>query len=143
MDLQQKTAPRLLNEDVFGMSVDELLSRDLQNMKFEDRNKVYEEIHGVTTLCPDETPDLVQRSLYELQLAIDAIPLENKMAYEEAKQYPTTYVNELDFRLRFLRAELFDVQNAAQRMAKWLDLVKIYYGTVALQRPPKLSDLGK
>ena len=139
----EKLAPRLLSEDVFGMSVDELLSRDLQNMKFEDRNRVDEEMHGVATLCPDETPELLQHSLRDLQLAIDAMPVQDKTAYQEAQQYHGTYVNEMDFRLRFLRTELFDVPKAARRMVKFLDLVKTYYGVVALQRPIRLSDFGK
>ena len=48
-----------------------------------------------------------------------------------------------DFRLRFLRSELFDAAKAAKKIVGFLDLLLEYYGEFALRRPIRLSDLGK
>ncbi|KAL3929378.1 MAG: hypothetical protein SGARI_004765, partial [Bacillariaceae sp.] len=168
--------------DLECMPVDEWLSRDLNQMSFQDRNKVYEEIHGVANLCPEETPELLHRSLKELERALEAIPAHKKTAFQEAQRLAaapavastststspsgshdrlyhyhqmgnslsasvapqsTSYINDADFRLLFLRTEFFDAQKAADRLVKFLDLIKTYYGVVALQRPIRLSDLGR
>jgi len=55
----------------------------------------------------------------------------------------STYVNTDDFRLRFLRCELFDVAKAAIRMTKYLELVLDLFGDYALQRPIRLADFSR
>jgi hypothetical protein len=58
----------------------------------------------------------------------------------------TNYVDTDDFRLRFLRCELFDVRKAARRLVNYLDLIAyglpFEKGLVVLQRPITLSDLN-
>ena len=47
-----------------------------------DRTKVQEEIHGVGSLAPEETPEYLKASLQELQLEIDnTISPDKKLAY--------------------------------------------------------------
>jgi hypothetical protein len=46
-----------------------------------------------------------------------------------------------EFRIKFLRAELYDFHKAAIRVTKWLDLLKKYFGDVALTRQIKFVDL--
>lgn len=124
-------------------AVDELLSKQLQQLSFQDREMINEEIHGVVCLCPDETPEMLVESLRMLTLEIDKIT--SKVGYNTALTLfgPTSYVNTDDFRLKFLRSELFDPKKAAIRLVNFLDLVLEYYGTEALRRPIMLSDLGK
>jgi hypothetical protein len=132
---------RLRPEDIDSIAVDNLLSQDLHHMSFQERERILEEIHGVSNLCPEETPELLRESLAQLALEVEAIT--HKPAYEEAQTFPNTYVNHDNFRLRFLRTDLFDAYKAAIRMVKYLELVKVYYGSVALQRPIQLSDLER
>lgn len=128
--------------------VDDLLSKEMYSLTFADRTAISEEIHGVRCLAPEETPELLHRSLVELQQQIDLIPF--KPAYDKAQVFAqdpefskTSYVNTLDFRLKFLRCELFHAPRAAVRLVKYLDLMLELYGIFALQRKVKLSDFSK
>jgi hypothetical protein len=55
----------------------------------------------------------------------------------------TVFVLRDEYRLRFLRTTLFDVQKAALRYCKWLDLLVDYFGEIVLTRPPYLTDLDE
>lgn len=124
--------------------VDTLLSNELMRLSMTDRNAIQEEIHGVRCLAPEETPQLLQSSLRQLALELDRnLPRELTRAYRQSQLVPTTYVNTLGFRLRFLRCELFDVPKAARRMASFLNMAQDFFGDYALERPIRLSDMNK
>jgi len=124
--------------------VDDLLSNEMLQLSMKDRNDIQEEIHGVRCLAPEETPELLQESLQQLANTLDVIiPINEKRAYLQSQKLPKTYVNGDDFRLRFLRCEIFNVTNAARRIAKFLDLLLELFGDFALQRAIRLSDFDK
>jgi hypothetical protein len=101
------------------------------------------QIHGVSTIAKEETPDMIRESLSRLETEIARIPNERKSAYIYAtEQLNSQMVSDEDVRLRFLRADLFDVPKAANRFVDYWDLVRSYYGDVALTRPLLLDDLG-
>lgn len=50
-------------------------------------------------------------------------------------------IDDDDFRLRFLRVELFDVQKAVNRFLNYLNLVHEFWGEIALEHPIYLKDL--
>ena len=50
-------------------------------------------------------------------------------------------IDDDDFRLRFLRVELFDVQKAVNRFLAYLNLAHKFWGEIALERPIYLKDL--
>jgi hypothetical protein len=123
-------------------------SKALLNLSFTDRNAIIEEIHGVSCMAPDESPQLIDAALYSLSLELYKIQV--KPAYDRAQKMHMmsgssgeAYVNTAEFRLRFLRCELFDTKKAAARIVKYLDLVSDNYGPYALTRPFKLSDLSR
>jgi hypothetical protein len=132
-------------DDVDPREVEDLLSRELQQLSFQKRSVIQEEIHGVRNQAIEETPERIQTALENLVYQLDhVIPPENKKAYLYCQNnIKSSYVMGSDFRLRFLRSELFDAPKAATRMVGFLDMLLEYYGTVALQRPIRLSDLGK
>jgi hypothetical protein len=137
--------------------VDNVLSKELMKLSVQDRNDIQEEIHGVRCMAPTETPELLKQSLEQLQWEIDnTVPLYQKHAYLQSQKQsanansanivnsiPSTYVNTAEFRLRFLRCELFDVRKAAHRMTKFLNLVLELWGNFALQRPIQITDFSK
>lgn len=123
--------------------VDELLSKELMNMTLSDRNAIQEEIHGVHCLAPTETPSLLQESLSKLDNELGQINPNRKKAYLQCQQLKETYVNGEDFRLRFLRCELFDTKKAANRIVRFLDYLKDLFGDYALERPIRLSDFSR
>ena len=124
--------------------VDDILSKELMQMSFQQRSNIQEEVHGVRNAMdeafPVETPDLLTSSLMELHRHLAEIPLSQKVAWSEAQSLPVTYIRDADFELRFLRCELFDSRKAAMRLVQFVDMVKDYFGPVALQRPPRLDD---
>ncbi len=142
------------------IQVDGVLSEELMKLSVQARNDFQEEIHGVRCLAPTETPELLSQSLDQLQLVLDhQIPSHEKQAYIQSQKpqlgnhkrnsnpkttrTTTTYVNTKEFRLRFLRCELFDVSKAALRLVRFLDLVLDLFGDYALQRPIRLTDFSK
>lgn len=130
-------------------SGDSLISKALLNLSFHDRNAIEEEIHGVSSVAAEETPELLEDSLYNFKLELDKIY--HKPAHDKAQEmlaansstHSSCYINEEEFRLRFLRCELFDVSKAAARFVKYLDLILEVYGEYALRRPIRLTDLNR
>eukprot|EP00536_Pseudo-nitzschia_multiseries_P002466 jgi/Psemu1/283735/fgenesh1_pg.33_\ len=151
--------------------LDDLIAQDFNKLSFHVRNAINEEMHGVTSLAPEETPKMVASALQQLELEIAAIPY--KPAFNSSQQWNgiasvgdgitidytkkihsynkkslatgrlSSYVNTLDFRMRFLRAELFDARKAAVRLIKFLEIVmEMYNGDQELlRRPIGLADL--
>jgi hypothetical protein len=128
-------------DDIDVEAVDRMLSSVMNRMSFAERNAMQEEIHGVGNICPEETPERIQVSLTRLQQELEKASWE-KEAFLEALKLPTTYVNKNWFRLRFLRAEIYNIEKSAKRLLMFLTLVKTYFGTIGLQRPIQLSDLS-
>ncbi len=127
-------------------AVDSLLSRALFQLSMNERSAMEEEIHGVRCLAPEETPQLLQSSLQKLSMVLasdEIIPVDQKLAYLQSQQLPSTYINGDEFRLRFLRLTLFDVVKAAQRMVRFIDVAVIFFGDAVLERPVRLQDLSK
>jgi hypothetical protein len=132
--------------------VDAHLASELQHMTMEARSRLFDEIHGVGTLPPEETsPGLIRECLHRMALALEDIP--DKPAYDEALTYPTSFVNNGGdgtttagddnnaYRLSFLRAERFDPRKAAVRMVRMLELLSRYFGPVSLRRFLTFEDL--
>lgn len=63
--------------------VTNIISRELLKLTYNDRNAIYEEMHGVRCLAVDETPELLTRALLEFQNQLDRIPAIKKEAYAE------------------------------------------------------------
>lgn len=151
----------------FVKRADELLLKELSRLSFQEWNNINEEIHGVRVLGPEETPELLERSLAALDTFLDQIitePPSLKTAFNlsqspvlnptmessnpqtnESSSPPssTTYVNDRSFRLMFLRSELFDAKKAALRIIKYLDVVLGICGEYNLRRPIQLTDFTK
>ena len=125
------------------MQIDDLLSKDLLKLSMQDRNAITEEIHGVQTIARNESPSMIQNALQNLQYSIDALPIGEKNAYLRGQNmYPNSYINTPEFRLRFLRCDLFDPQKAANRMVNFLDIMLDLFGDYILKRPILLSDFS-
>jgi len=127
-------------DDLDPRHTDTLLSKELMQLSFRERNNISEEVHGVHSLAVDETPFIREEGLAKLQFELDLLPASDKAAYETALNLPVTYVNDPDFRLRFLRADLFDAREAAKRMTTYLELLLMLFGLEVLKRPLRTSD---
>mmetsp|Transcript_18840 Transcript_18840/g.46766 ORF Transcript_18840/g.46766 Transcript_18840/m.46766 type:complete len:581 (-) Transcript_18840:217-1959(-) len=135
-----------------SLAIGHLLSRELLALSTTDRAAIEEEIHGVRCLAIRETPEQVQRGLEEFCTELEKIPKEEKRTYEECCVRAMLYQDEEDscyalrddFKLRFLRFELFDAQKAAQRFVNYIEFVREFWGAdIALKRLVKFSDFSK
>jgi hypothetical protein len=91
-----------------------------------------------------ETPDRIRRCQERMDVELDAI--ETKAAYnhairrrDESSSSSDYYVHSL--RLLFLRADGFDVRKAALRLVTFFEAKLRLFGSEALARPIRLSDL--
>ncbi len=134
------------DEEFDPKQVDVFMAGELNKLCRNCREKINEEIHGVSSLAIEETPEMVGIALKQLATAIEEIPHADKQAYLQSQQlYPNNrYVNDWDFRLMFLRCELFHIERAAQRLVRHLDFVlEIFHDNKELlQRPIRLNDLA-
>lgn len=133
--------PNLLSQDTANGQVDDILSNQLLQLSLQDRNAINEEIHGVQTFAPEETSEMLTEALRNMDIEINNIL--RKDAFVRSQEFPNTYVNSADFRLRFLRSDLFDVKKAANKMVAFLDLVSELFGDFALRRQIQMSDFSR
>ena len=132
-----------------------MFSKALLNLNLNERNQIEEEIHGVSCMAITETPELIQESLKKFEFELKLLPIENKIAYQKAieisktprsKKSTTTtssYILRNDYKLSFLRTELFNVPKSVLRYINYLNLLYQVYGDCALRRPIRLQDLNK
>jgi hypothetical protein len=137
-----------------AVAVDELLSKELfKQLCFQEDDDFDDEINGIRCHAIVETPELIQTSLMKLAFELDnnaVIPLNEKKAYLLSQNDDelsggggtTSYINQIDFRLRFLRCELFDIKKAAKKMIKFLNIGLELYGEIILSRPPEFKDFS-
>jgi hypothetical protein len=132
-------------------AVDSFLGNALNQLSFQQRNDIQEEIHGVKTGEIEETPELIETGLHQIVEELLMLPPSEKKAYvhalELAQQHQqqeynleTSYIDKPDFYLRFLRTERWNARKAAKRLVMFLDLLLDLYGEYALQRPIRISD---
>jgi hypothetical protein len=118
--------------------LDSLLAQELTKLTIKEREKSYEELHGVDDVV-NETPELVFSSLVALDAELHRIA--QKDAYWLAERQDQAYVTNPKFRLCFLRAEHFDPRKAAQRLVGFLEGKLQYFGESLLTKRIRFSDL--
>ena len=126
-----------------------MLAQEILALSFQERNDINEEMHGVKSLTPDESPEMIYNSLNQLEEKLKLIPSQDKKMYNLCKerygsktsdQEGGSCVNDADFRLRFLRSKLFDAEAAARVLVNYLDVAVDLYGEYVLERPIRMSD---
>jgi hypothetical protein len=146
------------NGEVMDDDIDKIMAMELNQLSLKDREDICNEIHGVHSLAVPETPDFVAQKLEEMDRLLtthhsSATALMTLLhhqsptgccnAYEDALRLGSPYIQDPNFRIMFLRADLFDASKAASRMMNFLELLRDYFGTDALMRLPyaSLNDL--
>jgi len=120
--------------------VDDMLLRKLMGLSARDRNAIHEEIHGVRSMAPLETPQILNTALQLLALELDQIiPNDQKAAYLIARNMGLrSYVNTTEFRLRMLRSCCLDARAAARKTCVYLNQLLSIFGESALEREIQL-----
>jgi hypothetical protein len=120
-------------------SVEKWMAMEMERLSLKDRNAIYEEIHGVSTMAIEETPELLDESLRRFQEELDTIDGDTKFAYDhiirQEDDLPSKRIAcDRSFRLRFLRCVFFDPSEAALRMVRFFGVLDALYGREALTK---------
>lgn len=125
------------------LMVDEtLLAREMNALTVQEREKVYEEIHGVAGPVK-ETPELVASSLIEMRAAIVEIPPHRRKAYSRAMFLRPSLEHDDKYNLMFLRAQRFDPVKAAHHICRSFEHKLKLFGDEKLAKKITLDDLGE
>ena len=86
----------------------------MYELSTEERTVAFQDLHGVTDYVT-ETPELIQQRSAELEQSLMRLPEEKTQAVRQAMERNREYV--LSLKICFLRAERFNPDRAALRMA--------------------------
>lgn len=117
---------------------DAIFAQEMNKLSVQERERVYEEIHGVDSSQP-ENEKFLNDKLQQFDLELSKI--DDKPAYDMAMKLNPYYVRDTTFRLSFIRAEEYDIKAAAKRMVSFMENKLKYFGPSVLSRPIYLSDL--
>jgi hypothetical protein len=129
-----------MESDEILSAVQSLLALDLNKISLNERDKVFEDLHGVPDLV-DESPELVASCLAELEPGIAKI--RRRDAYIVAASKDSSYTSSRTLRLKFLRAENFESDRAAARLVGFFETKLELFGPDPLARDLLLSDLDE
>lgn len=116
------------------------LSSTLKSLTLEEREKVMYDIHGVSDI-PGETPSWKAEKLLELSDEVAKI-VRGKDAYEMARGQSTEYVENEEFRLKFLRKFEWDAKKAARNLIRYFNAKLEIFGENCLTKTITQADLS-
>lgn len=115
------------------------LASEMNALSFQERNKAQEDVHCVGQEL-EEDDATVATKLQEFQVEVE-IQKPKSPVYQFAERTNAQFVSNRTFRLKFLRANLYDVRKSVNQMMKFLQLKEQYFGRDKLCREIELSDL--
>lgn len=122
---------------------DNLLAAELTSLSFQEREQVYEELHGVDEAdhhLKIETPDFVTAKVQQMQDAVAKQPQQRRREYDRAMFLNPTLKNDQTFFLLFLRAEEYDAMLAAKRICAHFTDKVLLWGEDRVARRITLED---
>jgi hypothetical protein len=117
-----------------------LVASELNQLSFEERRTVFEDIHGVTHI-EEESPKLIQGLLAQLKEEMSRT--RGRSAYDKALFLSPSYVNDPAFCLMFLRSEHYNVRLAAQRLVAHFNFKLEVFGVEKLAKKITWDDLSE
>ena len=126
-------------EDLTLEEGEALRAKELNQLSTQEREQVLFELHGVSDVL-EEDPEFVDCKLTEFDEEINRISGPHT-AYERASLMSPDYVDNVDFRLKFLRGDRFDVEVAAKRFVAYFDQKLELFGPEKLTSDITLTDL--
>jgi hypothetical protein len=117
-------------------NVDVLMAKEMNELSLEERERVFEDIHGIPRVVEEE-PDFVAESLIGLEEEICRI--KKKPAYNRAMFLSPKYVK--DRKLMLLRSDCFETRKAAVRLVSYFECKLDLFGIEKLVKRIELDDL--
>lgn len=123
-----------------NINMDAILAKELCSLSMEDREKALNDIHGVSGEVK-ETKQFIEDKLGEFENELSAWTKSKCVAYQKALSLNKDYVCNGAFRLRFLRADRFDVALAVDRFVRHFETKLELFGPELLARDIVQADL--
>ena len=120
---------------------DLLLVKELNQLSVQERDNLYEEIHGVAKV-QDETPEYRAEALKLLWGKLKGLPRRKKHAFNRALFLKPSLEQDEDFLMMFLRADRFDAEKAALRLTRYFDCKLDLFGESKLVKKITMDDLS-
>jgi hypothetical protein len=120
---------------------DALLAQAMAAMSVDEREQSIFDVHGVSDVIHEE-PSFVRAKLEDMEMELSKIT-RGKEEYMQAEAQNKEYVICHKFRLKFLRAEIFNARLAAVRLVRFFEEKKKLFGPDKLTKEIKLRDLDK
>eukprot|EP00934_Nitzschia_sp_Nitz4_P000376 Nitzschia sp. Nitz4//scaffold90_size81538//76870//80378//NITZ4_005330-RA/size81538-augustus-gene-0.13-mRNA-1//1//CDS//3329560044//376//frame0 len=127
-----------------------LISKALESLSLEERDRVYDDIHGVDARAEEaealESPGFLESQLKSFEMELQDIKSRQSgspelHALEAAEQQDLAFVQNPLLRLPFLRTNDWKAKEAASCFVKYLDLKLILFGPSLLTRQVTIRDL--
>lgn len=120
-------------------STEDLIAAEMNKLSIHEISEALDDVHCVGGGL-EETPEMIQESL----LAFDEeVKVQKNSIYDVAARQDQDYVENEAFRLKFLRANLYDVKRSVRQMMNFLRYKATYFGASKVARDIVLSDLNK
>lgn len=117
---------------------EDFLAAEMNKLTMEERSKALDDVHCVGEDV-QENPEEIERLLQEYQTVVEKSKNE---CYDLAFAKNPDFVQDIAFRLMFLRANLYNVKSAVKQMFRFLEQKMTYFGEEILARKIALSDLN-
>ena len=119
--------------------MEDFLASEFNRLSVEEQTKALNDIYGVGEELK-ENLDLVQRALaeFEKQLQMGKFPI-----YEAAVSLNRAYVEDASFRLKFLRANMYNVTRSVNQMVNFLGHKATFFGVDKIARDITLEDMNR
>eukprot|EP00934_Nitzschia_sp_Nitz4_P006286 Nitzschia sp. Nitz4//scaffold99_size76975//4803//6306//NITZ4_005564-RA/size76975-snap-gene-0.4-mRNA-1//-1//CDS//3329560814//6276//frame0 len=120
---------------------DDVIAAELSKLSIVEREAALHDLHGVSSGVV-ETPELVEQSSLQMDDLLYSRTVQKSKAYELAEKMNPVFVQDIKFRLLFLRAEEFNVQSATAKMQQFLNMKCELFGSDKLCKSITLHDLS-
>ena len=102
------------------------LAKEMNQLSVQEREKVYEDIHGVAE-TQEETPEFIAKAIQDMDACIEKSSKAKRRAYDRAIFFRPTLAHDTKFKLMFLRADQYDALKASKRYLKYyMDKLELF-----------------
>jgi len=103
---------------------EDLLASEMSKLTVQELSEAMDDLHCVGEDL-EENPEMIERSLAEFT---ERVKREQNSVYEMAAKQNRAYLENPDFRLKFLRANMHNVGQSVQQMMSFLKIKAKYFG---------------
>lgn len=121
--------------------MEELLASSLKTLSLQERTEAFDDVHCVGDELK-ETPQKMKQALEDFDAGVQKESHKHSV-YETAVQQNRAFVEDDSFRLKFLRANFYNVDKSVHQMMRFLKLKETYFGIDKVAKEITLDDLNE